>query len=51
MVKIRKGKRDNLAIFLRKNVSCDPSLELSRPGGSNGGSQLVISLRNKNDYH
>ena len=35
------------AIFLYKNIFCDPSLEPSRRDGSNEGSQHMFSLRNK----
>ena len=35
-LQIRRGNRDNLRInFLKKNVCCDPSLELSHRDGSN----------------
>ena len=39
-----------LAIFLHKNIFCDPSLEPSRQDGSNEGSQHMLFLRKKQNY-
>ena len=46
MLQIRRGKRDNLgiirAIFLHKNISCDPSFEPFHQDSSKEGSQHVF---------
>ena len=44
---IRRGIRDNLVIFLHKNIFCDLSLELSCQDGSNKGSRHMFPLRSK----
>ena len=50
VLQIRRGIRDNLGIFLHKNIFCDLSLELSCQDGSNKGSQHMFSLRNKKHH-
>ena len=45
--------RDNLGIIfliVPQKIHCDPSLESSRPDGSNEGSQCMFLLRNKKNY-
>ena len=53
VLQIRMGNRDNFGIFIhifpQKHI-CDPSLEPSRRGGSNEGSQHMLFLRNKKDH-
>ena len=39
--------KEQLTIFLHKNICCDPSLEPSYRDGSNEGSQHMFSLKNK----
>ena len=45
-LQIRVGTEDNSKIIFlnsqKKNICCDPSLELSRQDGSNGGSQNMF---------
>ena len=36
-----------VSVFLHTNIHCDPSLELSRRGKSNKGSQHMFSVRDK----
>ena len=43
--------RDNFLFVLHKNIRCDPSSEPSRRDGSDKGSQHMVSMRNKNNYH
>ena len=48
-LQIRGCTEDNsryFFLFLNKNVCCDPSLELSREDGSNGGSQNMFFMEN-----
>ena len=49
VLQIRSGKMDNFGI-ISHNIFCDPSLELSRRGSSNEGSQPMFLLRNKKNY-
>ena len=37
--------------ILHKNIHCDPSSEPSRRGGSDEGSQHMVSMINKKNYH
>ena len=53
MLQIRRDNKDNfeiIAIFLHKNIFCDPLLEPCHRDGSNEGSQHMFSLRNKKNY-
>ena len=42
--------RDNFLLILHKNLCCDPLFEPSRRDGSDEGSQLMVSMRNKKNY-
>ena len=49
-LKIREDIDDNskiIFLFLNKNIYCDPLLEPSRRGGSNGGSQNMFLFHGK----
>ena len=50
VLQIRRGNRDNLGISLliRRNIHCDPSLELSGQDSSNEGHNIcfLLTLRN-----
>ena len=37
--------------MLYKTICCDPSSEPSRRDGSDEGSQHMVSMRNKKNYH
>ena len=43
--------RDNILLILHKNIGCDPSSEPSRRDGSDEGSQHMVLMRNKKNYH
>ena len=43
--------RDNILLFLLKNICCDPSSEPSQRDGSDEGSQRMVLMRNKKNYH
>ena len=43
--------RDNFLLILYKNICCDPSSEPSRRDSSDEGSQRMVSMRNKKNYH
>ena len=42
---------DNFCLFCIKRLCCHPSSELSRRGISDEGSQHMVSMRNKKNYH
>ena len=43
--------KDNSPYFsIKKQIPCDPSLELSHLEGFNEGSHYIVSLRNKKNY-
>ena len=43
--------RDNFLLILYKNIRCDPSSEPSCRDGSDEGSQHMVSMRDKKNYH
>ena len=43
--------RDNFFISLHKNIRYDPSSEPSQGDSSYEGSQHVVAMRNKKNYH
>ena len=43
--------RDKFLLILRKNICCDLPSEPSQKDASDEGSQHMVSMRNKNNYH
>ena len=43
--------RDNFLLILHKNIWCDPSSGQSHQDGADEGSQHMVSVRNKKNYH
>ena len=44
---VRTLDKSEFLLILHKNISCDPSSELSHRDGSDEGSHHIISMRNK----
>ena len=42
---------DNFLLILLKNICCDPSSEPSQLDSSDEGSQHMVLMRNKENYH
>ena len=43
--------RDNFCFFCINNIFCDPSSEPSQRDGSDEGSQHMVLMRYKKNYH